>query len=441
VKPRALAFVVAASVACVAGARAQTPLAPAPSVVAVVGESGLNVLHSEFRTPDGADPVYPAGMSAPQFVTLPGGDFAAALAELRAGPLAQMEPGTLYAVHGTRLLVYAPASAGASRSILGDPRQEEVLAPVLGSADPLLHGTGVVDAVNGTRYGTNPNAIVVLVPSLHPDDWEWVARQSWIDLATTSSYSALPATAGGTVDTADPSRAANARALCEGGRAIADMTRAGRIAFSSSGNTTDATEPLTAPNGLPDVYLVGGVDAQGKSWRPVHDEESDEFYRYGNVVRPYDTGERFSFSAAAPDSYDGTTHFGGTSGATPLTAGWASRIVQEARALLGTDGAAAGAFAVAAPGTTLPARGPLADGRFTRDELIGLLHHTAVAAEAASPARYFVEGFGAFARSSFDLSVAVLRGNATEPSRPDEDAARAQTQQLRVAAFAARCAT
>jgi hypothetical protein len=254
-----------------------------------------------------------------------------------------------------------------------------------------------------------------------------------------SSYTLLPQRPLVTGDLGNPSLPLAPHAFCVGGDAITDMTSNGRLVFSSSGNTTDASEELSSPNGLPDVYLVGGVDADGKSWRPGHMEESDEFYRYGNVMRPYETGERFSYESAASNSYDGTAHFGGTSGATPLTAGWAARLIGEARALLDAPGGERGVLARALAGAVLPARGPLSDGVFTRDELIALMHHTAIPAEQPSAARYFIEGFGAFTPVSFARATEILRGSAEEPARPDEDAADAEVRQLRRTAWAARC--
>src|SRR6476646_5329651 len=69
-------------------ATARTALA-SPPVVAIIGEApGINVLHDDFRTADGRDPVYPSSMPKPQFVSLPtSGTFAERLAVLEAGPL------------------------------------------------------------------------------------------------------------------------------------------------------------------------------------------------------------------------------------------------------------------------------------------------------------------------------------------------------------------
>src|SRR3954464_13849693 len=87
---------------------AAAPAAAAPPVVAILAETdGFNPLHQEFRATGPVE--YPAGMPAPTFVDLPqSGTCDGQLAELRRGPLANLEPGVLYAIRGTRVLVFNP---------------------------------------------------------------------------------------------------------------------------------------------------------------------------------------------------------------------------------------------------------------------------------------------------------------------------------------------
>lgn len=381
--------------------------AGAAPTVAIVGESGLNVLHDEFRATEPVD--YPAGMPAPVFVDLPaGGTFEQRLAQLRQGPLSHLKPGTLYAVRGTRVLVYAPVVTEA-----GDPGDTDVLDTDTGPADslaPLQHGTGVVASAIGATTGTAPDALAVFVTGGYdsPAAWGWISRQPWIDVASVSGY---VLTANGT---------------CRGGAEARAAIAAGHTIFSSSGNATDGQEQLVTPNGLPEVYRVGGVDATGRTWLPGHPEEQDPtFALLGGVTRPYDTGGLYSFMSAAPDSQSGLQQFGGTSGATPRTAGYALRLIATARSIL-------------AGGP--PATGPLADGSFTGEDLTALLRHTATPHETASPGRYFVEGYGAVTTESVDLAERVLRGEVRMPARPDEDRAHDATVAARTALFSAgRC--
>lgn len=383
-----------------------------PAVIAIVGEPDpLNVLHADFRTRDGRDAVLPAGMPRPVRVTLPtSGDFEDRMAAVEAGPLGSLKPNTLYYVAGTRLLIYsAKDQAGRFTS------------NVVTGADR-AHSTGVVSAAIGRKYGTAPDALAVFVAGGGSSPWEWVASQSWIDIATTSDYAA-PQISSGSNQTAE-SR------LCQGAAAVRKIVGSGRLVFSSSGNTTDQPESITSPNGLPEVFQVGGVDAKGKTWMPGHPEESDPFYAGGNVVRPYETGELYSFTTAGPDTLDGTIHFGGTSGATPRTAGWAAVLVASARRLT-SGGRANGFYAVGRKA----ARGPLSDGRLNGAEVADVLRHVAIPAEPASPGRYFVEGYGALNAKAVATAVAVLQGRANLPARPDEDAAASAVRQARAAAF------
>lgn len=382
------------------------PAVPAV-VVAVMGEVGsVNVLHREFQTVDGRDPAYPPEMPRPARVVLPRkGSFAGMVAAAKAGPLGSLMPGVLYAVAGTRLLL---VNAGdRPYDAVGQDRK---------------HATGVVDSVVGTRVGTAPQALAVVVLGGGTDAaYGWLARQPWVDLATTSNYTiqTLP----------DPTQCI--------GSAPARAFGRDRVLFSSSGNTTDQPEALVSPNGLPETYLVGGVDANGNTWTPGRTDETDPFYAAGNVVRPYETGERFSYQAAAPDSVTAMAHFGGTSGATPLTAGRAARLIAHARrTLFAPGGWANGALAA---GPRRPPRGPLADGRLDRNELVAVLHAAAQQRSGLpAGAAYAVEGFGALTDRATARAERFLDGTETMPSRGDDEPAYEQDKQTRTAAFA-RC--
>jgi hypothetical protein len=250
------------------------------------------------------------------------------------------------------------------------------------------------------------------------DAYRWLGTTRWVDIASTSDY---------TIQTL------NHPTQCSGASDVRDFTTAGHQFFSSAGNTTDQAEPLVAPNGLPQAYLVGGVDAAGNTWRPGHREESDPFYEFGNVVRPYETGELFSYQAAAPGSVNGTQHFGGTSGATPRTAGWAATLIAHARATLGASGSVTGTLA-AGPHRTR--QGPLTDGRFTRAELVSLLHSVATPHSGLPDGpQYAVEGFGALNAAAIKHAVRILDGTDSAPSRPGDDQAYAASESVRSAIF------
>jgi hypothetical protein len=140
------------------------------------------------------------------------------------------------------------------------------------------------------------------------------------------------------------------------------------------------------------------------------------------ATRPYETGDRFVFESADADSLDGSMGFGGTSGATPSTTGRAAELITFARELLRSKtGFKDGALANIGPGGITPKQGPLKDGKLTREELIDVMHHSATPAEPPSPARYLVEGYGAFQQGAVDLAKKILAGQTAEPERPEED--------------------
>jgi hypothetical protein len=384
----------------------------APPVIAIVGETpAINVLHDDFLAPGPV--VYPVGMPRPVIVDLPrDGDFASRLEQLRRTPLGSPRAGTLYALRGTRLLLFAATG------------QEDFLGP------DRLHATGVVSSAIGRRHGTAPEALAVHIAGTTPAAYDWLAAQNtWIDVASTSVYSIRSPRSDEPTDTP----------VCLGAAAVRRFVASGRVFFTSSGNTTDQPEPLVSPNGLPEAYQVGGAGADGRTWLPGHVEEQDPFFAAGNVVRPYETSELFSFPAAAPDSVSGSTHFGGTSGATPRTAGRAAVLLASARAAVGRATPGSTFLAGHGPRSRAPKAGPLADGTLTGGELERLLRVSAAPAEAVEGARYALEGYGAVTDQSLRHAHAVLRGAMDAPERPRDDEAHEAAEAQRAALFAGRC--
>ena len=396
------AAVVAGLAVCTSAAAAghSRPQPVRPVVIAVVGDDGFNVLHQDFATADGREPMLPAGFPHAVSVRLPSsGSFQQRLSSAEAGPLGHLQPDTLYRVRNTRVIgVIAPSNTGQP------PTPVDLLAD-------RLHGTGVASAAVGRRYGTAPNALLVFVVGEWSNAWKWVADQPWIDLAVTSDYTI--------VNAADPTNVATM--TCAGGEAIHDIAASGRLVFGSSGDN-DQQGIVQAPLGLPDVYQVGGVNADGTPWVGVHPNESDPQFATGQVTRPYVTGDLYSFEAASPDALTGPAPFGGDSGAAPLTAGRAATLLAAARGQLRTPNTMhAGLLAWLGPAASRPAKGPLADGRLTAAELSLVLRHTATRSLPDSPASYAVEGYGALTSASMTLAQSVLAGAAALPDRSQDD--------------------
>ncbi len=367
-------LVVAASlVAPAAGARSARPT---PPVIAIF-EVGLNVLHNDFKLTSA--PRFPKGIPEFETVELPsGGDFKTQLEGARKGPLGNLEDNTLYWVKGTKVFIYNGPDAN------GDVFADS------------FHGTGVAGAAVGNEHGSYPDAWLVLVRRSGASSWEWAADQRWIDIVSTSYWTVI-----------------SSEGPCGSGESIRKIVADGRMVFSAAGNTEQAG--MTAePSGFPLSYQVGGVDSEGKSYTPNPDDPN-------TTTRPYETGDRFDFPSTSNTSLTGSMDFGGTSGATPTTAGRAADLTTYARMLLGSPGGMSGkALGRAKPGVKLPGRGPLEDGVFTNDELTRLLHHIATPAEEG-PHRYLLEGFGALSNDTTKLGKEILAGTAEEPARDQED--------------------
>lgn len=379
------------------------PSASSPPAVIATFEQGVNVLHEDFRLTTKTS--LPAGLPPVERVQLPtAGSFEDRVAAARKGVLGHLVPGVLYYIEGTRLLIYTSADSRGSGDVL------EVRG----------HGTGVAGAAVGIRHGTNPDAFLVLIADdLTLSAWRWVAEQDWID-AVSTSYIAIWASAN----------------QCPEAEYIQEIEDRGRLMFSGIGNGEQVGHVLS-PSGVPSAYQVGGVDDEGRTYLPDPEDE----YPYSTTDRPYETGDRLRFSSSDPDSLSGSSEFGGTSGATPSTAGRATELVQYARSILGSTwtGTRAGVLARISPGRQAPSRGPLRDGDLTNAELVRLLHNAAIPAEPPGPTRYLIEGYGALNEEAVALAKHVLAGKSKAPDRPDEDRAHEQVEAVRAAAYAERC--
>lgn len=402
-------------------ATATTTVRQRPVVVAVMEPAGFNVLHEEFRTNDGKDPVLPVGMPASTPVTLPSeGSFADRLGRAQGGPLGSLAPGRLYRLRGTRIIGVLAGPGGST--------------PVDLFASP-EHGTGVAGALGGLRHGTDPDVLLVLVTGVDRQAWEWVAKQPWIDFVEASYLTVNGATTVGGGHTPSVQEA-----TCEEGPSVQRLIANGRAVFSAAGNTEQVGQ-AQSPSGLPGVVHVGGVSSTGKTWLPGDPSPVQEI-SLSTPTRPYDIGELYSFPSLAYMSLTGTQPFGGTSGATPRLTGDAARLLSYARRVLGTPfgDKPRTDLAWSGRGSQRPTHGPLADGRLTGQELTELLFATAQPAEVVEGARFALEGYGAYNAAATRLAEDVLAGRATPPTRTADDTTKTVVDLERTTAFnSTRC--
>ena len=368
---------------------------PAPVVIAATEGGGINVLHSDFRAAGSV--ALPQGMPKPILLRLPSkGSFEERVEAARAGAFGDLKPGRLYMVRGTRLLIYTPPSIGADFDLFEDR----------------IHATGVVAAAGGRKHGTNPDALLVYIPAASAGGWNWIAGQHWIDIVSTSYYPVLDTDGG----------------RCHPTEHIRKIVGAGRLVFSAAGNVEQAGA-VSSPPGVPESYQVGGVDDEGRTYLPGVSGAASSV----TPTRAYETGDRFEFPSASADAVTGSMPFGGTSGASPSTAGRAGDLIQFARSLLGSrwTGVQDGKLVTLMPDYRAPAKGPLADGDLTAAELTDVLHRSAAPFEAPNPLRYLIEGYGAHSADTIAFAKEVLAGKATLPDRSDEDAMHERVEEMR----------
>jgi len=355
------------------------------AVVAVVAESGVDVLQPEFRTTDGRDAELPAAIRGRVVrVALPPGDRDAKAAALKRGPLGHPVVGTLYYVSGTRLLLY-----------FGQREAGVPAAPPWVGAD---HGTGTASVAGGRTVGAAPNALVVVLISYQEPAWAWLAEQSWIDVSSSSTFE-LPTAL-----------------LCDSYTGMRTFRQLGHLPFVAAGNGFfDST--VLSPGNSPDAVRVGGVLPDGSSFLPGADA-SDPLFWSG---RAYDTAGAMTMRIAKAGT-DGLVTASGTSGSSPMVAGRVAHVLSTVRRAVGDTGSGvrAGALVIA---QRAPRVGPLADGRLDAEELLEVVLAASRPKGTAAPGRYAIEGYGWFNLEAAKDAVAILLGQRTLPSRLEDDLA------------------
>lgn len=393
---------------CLCGAIAAAPaVAAAPasatqraaSVVAVIGDSGVDLVHADFALPAGQRPPLPPGAAEQAVrVQMPRGGSADQRREaLRRGPLGKPRPNTLYHLVGTRLLLWTGT------------QQNDLLA---GDA----HGTGTASAAAGRAHGGSPGGWVLVTTGFADESWNYAASQPWIDTASGSVFE--PVGPG-------PSP------LCEDAAGIARLRASGRLVFVAAGNGPVDTAALPA-GAHPAAIRVGGVREDGTSALPRPDGPTSY------SARAYDLAESYTNRVAENGTEGGYRDAKGTSGSSPKAAGRVADVLARVRAEVGDGGTGTRAGALVVATDKRPARGPLSDGRLSADELEAAVLAAAVPSAQVPAGRYAVEGYGWFGPAAQARALDFVLGRAAPPARPEDDTARAAAKAARSASVAAR---
>lgn len=429
-----------------------------PQAVVAFIDAGINPYHVAFRDdsprayahPSTYLPGYPTDAVAVN-LTFDAEDLRSAI-EADCAEWAGMEAGVLYWFPGTRVVgatyllsEWYPFENAPYKCGLDEEAYPE---RIFGGS----HGTMVASRGAGNEYGACPSCLVVMVQG-YDQGVKWASEQPWIDAQSNSWGPFLPAYFP--VPGPYPYFGTNAEMM-----RLVEEAAARQPSFWASGNgAAFRFGVLGHPTQLafhmtPSVLRVGGHDSGRVAVWPGSS--------------PHVVSDACWSWAAEHDTLDESTPRtgGGTSGATPFVAGAAGQVVLDARRILGDArvGLREGVLAEGEPG--LVPDGPLADGAFTKDELLRVLFALAdprpdrieqdgdVCEPTQDPNYAFYPGlpvewrsvpegpagipfvgYGAVTPDTMLQARAVLEGAAALPPRPDEDAFLAADRALRQAEY------
>lgn len=224
---------------------------------------------------------------------------------------------SMYWMPGTKIIghvAFSPAS-------LGDPTTSYLLGPLTGPVNTFAvssHGIGTSSVAAGNIHGSCPNCLIVYVHGTSEQANEWVAKQDWID-AQTNSW-------GLSLVYRDRAYAGSDTELQR------EAVERGQSIFFSAGNGQEnaflvPNTTLQSSQEGPDwLITVGAVDSVDSSSPSGHGKPAD----IASVGDSYPSATGGDGTATAEGS------FGGTSNATPVTAGlYAEALYRLRRALPG----------------------------------------------------------------------------------------------------------
>jgi hypothetical protein len=418
-------------------------LAAATTAITVVGinDSGLNPYHLEFsadtypdpdvlaltnnfrRHPSDYIPGYPKDTPAIR-MTLGKGYFPAEDADLwslkdAAHPYG-LEFGKLYWIPGTKIIgATQPGPLSCSNCATG--------AHVILDDDG--HGSGSSSVSVGNRYGYCPTCLIVIEKGLNADP---AAALPWVDIQSNSwgPLANVPLDLPTQLSGGDPGR--TTRLAVERGQTVL---------FASGNGAANAFDvPISTygtSNTGPDWNVVVGAIRRDNQRAIVGDGTPAHLSSWGDGNLPSACGTGTVSQCA----------FGGTSAATPYTAGVFGNVLTQVRRSIGDNNVGQRPGQVVAQGTPTGTT-YLADGKLTRAELREAVLKTAfplnqdnaqsipilpypLTAPYQGDINVVFEGYGAATPNSAKRAIDVLLGKMPLPNREAEDRWFAIDRQIR----------
>jgi hypothetical protein len=404
-----------------------------PFVVVAFVDSGINPYHQDFRAPDFVHHPskfiegYPAEAAAlkPSFGVADAEGYEAARAADDAMWKA-VKGDQLYWFPGTRII------GGISRAA-GDTSGEWTERKIL---DDQGHGTGVASVGAGEKFGSNPNALIVMVEGLGERSLEWATAQPWIDIVSNSWGNTANLPLGDPESTRVATRRGQSIVFSAGNGATNTnsstvFTPGGPVEDPCKCKTPDSDlsilDPWSGPSWELTVGAASPINGQAHWWHSIPVDVSS----FGSKWR---AAGAFGVKTVVDKENVETRDFGGTSCAAPTTAGVLSSIIERARIELGDTLGGQRPDQVVAAGKKKLASGPLDDGMLTRLEAEALVQKTASPVEAdpekltwdyavrpTTPVYYLHQGYGVVTADSKALAFDVLLGKEPMPERTDVD--------------------
>ncbi|MBE1878474.1 S8 family serine peptidase [Myceligenerans pegani] len=391
-----------------------------PVTVIGIADTGINPYHEEFsagaypdpavlaltdnftRHPSEYIPGYPQDTAALP-VTLGQGYLPSADESLWAGN-ETIDPATLYWIPGTKIVGAIDAGGSTGATSADDPH------PIL---DDNGHGSGSASVSAGNRYGYCPTCLLVVVEGL---DETVATGYPWVDITSHSFGYVGGAPVGPVVSGEEVTKEA--------------VERGQTVLFAAGNGVGNAFDvPVStwhSDQTGPDWNITVGAIRRDNQRAVVGDGIPVHVSAWGDGNLP----------SACRTGTVGQCAFGGTSAATPYTAGVFGTVLTQARAAVGDGAAGQRSGQVVASGIALDDSVYLADGELTRAELREAVLKTAVplnqenstspypyplTAPYAGESNVLFEGYGAATPNSAKRAVDVLLGAALLPERPFED--------------------